>query len=480
MLQWITEIKPYDICPMAEKPYDRRGFFLVLILVFVSRIPFINVGFGSEEDAWGLIVTARHIAETGIYEVSRLPGHPVQEFIYAAISNRPAWVLNLITVFFSVIATGFFMLNLIMLGIRSWLPAGIAFAFTPVVFINSTNVMDYMWAQALVMAAFYFLLWKQPRWSGLMLGIATGCRITSLAMLLPFCYWIYDKEKKRQSFIGMTALISVAVITSLVVFYPVYSRYGIHFFDYTARIPAPFDKALFRATTGTWGVIGFIDLMALLTAGFIKRKQMGAKLFLKPFHKEIAVFSLMVIVIYSFSFIMLPHKAAFFIPVIPFVILLICILFPSQYIVAFSFSMVFSSFFISINQDSAERSATPSRWSIKTVILNRPVVIDFLHGPVIAEQSKRNNKMEFAQRTAEKIKRIENPAVIIAGFWYNDVMFPLEKLPGHIQMVYYEPEDSLKSWKEKGKEIYFLPEQDDYNDLCYKGRFTRKYAQPLP
>lgn len=465
---------------MAEKHYDKRGFFLVLLLVFVSRLPFINAGFGGEEDAWGLILTAKKIAATGHYEVSRLPGHPVQEFVYAALSNRPACELNLITAVFSVMATGFFMLNLIMMGIRTWLPAGIAFAFAPIVFINSSNVMDYMWTQALVMAAFYFLQWQQPRWSGLTLGIAAGCRITSMAMLLPFCYWIYDKEKKKESYIGMAAMLSTAVIVFLIVYYPVYSRYGLHFFDYTARVPAPIDKALFRSTIGTWGVIGFIDLMALFTAGFIRRKQIGADLSFKPFHKVIAVFSLIVIILYLTSFIMLPHKAAFFIPVIPFVIVLICILFPSRFITAFSFSMVLSSFFVSVNLDSDERAATPGAWSIKTSVMNRPVVIDLLRGPVIAEQSKRINKMDFANRTAEKIKLIENPAVIIAGFWYNDVMFPLDTLPAHLHMVYYEPEDSLKLWKEQGKEIYFLSEQDAYNDLCYKGRFTNQYAQPLP
>jgi hypothetical protein len=465
---------------MAEQHYDRRGFFLMLLLVFISRLPFLNAGYGGEEDAWGLILTAKKIATTGQYEVSRLPGHPVQEFIYAAVSNRPAWELNLITAVFSVLATGFFMLNLIMMGIRPWLPAGIAFAFVPVVFINSSNVMDYLWAQAFIMAAFYFLQWHQPRWCGLMLGIAAGCRITSIAMLLPFCYWIYDKEKKKQSFTGMAAMMAVAVVTFLIVYYPVYSRYGIQFFDYTARIPAPADKALFRATIGTWGVIGLMDLLALFTAGFIRRKQLGASLSGKPFQKKIVLFSLMVMAIYLFSFILLPHKAAFFIPVIPFLILLIGVLFPSHYITAFSFSMVLSSFFVSVNLDTVERAATPGAWSIKTTVMNRPVVIDFLRGPVIAEQSKRINKMDFASRTAEKIKQIEKPAVIIAGFWYNDVMVPLEKLPEAVRMVYYEPEDSLKLWKNQGKEIYFLSEQDAYNDLCYRGQFTQQYARPLP
>ncbi len=476
----ISRKDAYDICMMSSCKNFSRGFFLILMLVFLSRLPFIHAGYGGEEDAWGLALTARQIAASGQYEVSRLPGHPLQEFVYAAISHQPAWVFNLITAVFSVLATGFFIRILIALGIDSWLPAGIAFAFTPVVYINSCNAMDYLWTQALVLISLYLLQCGRPLWTGFFLGLASGCRITALAMLLPIAFLLFDKNHKRTSLTTLVGMVTVALVVFALLYSPAFMRYGFSFFDYTARIPAPVDKAVYRATIGTWGVIGFIDLLTLIIATGMFKK---SPLFFKENtyrNKKMIHFSWLVIILYLIAFLLLPQKAAFLIPIVPFVIVLICQLFPPRVITAFSFSIVLSSFFISINLASAERAATPSRWSISTTVAGRQVVIDFLRGPIMAEHSKRINKMSFARQTADKIVRLDHPAVIIAGFWYNDVMFPIDTLPSHVRMVYYMPEDSLKKWYEEGKTIYFLPEQDAYNDLCYQGRFTHRYARLLP
>ncbi|MCC6383790.1 MAG: hypothetical protein LC117_09535 [Bacteroidia bacterium] len=465
---------------MGQATFNRNGFLIILIVIFISRLPFVNAGFGGEEDAWGLALTAQRIATTGQYEVSRLPGHPVQELIYSALSNQPPVVHNTITALFSTIATGLFMLILLRLGISVWLPAGLAFAFTPVIYINSTNAMDYMWTQAVVLAGFYLLLYSRPGWCGVMTGIAAGCRITALAMLVPFAFWLLNPENKKKSVADISLMIVTAFVVSLLVYYPVYSTYGFAFFDYTARIPAPFDKAIYRATAGTWGVIGFLDLAALIAAGAYIRFRTKANFSVILKFKKIAGFSVLVIAIYTLSFTLLPHKAAFFIPVIPFVFILIGVMLPSRFITAFSFSMILSSFFVSINLDRPDRSATPSDWSLKTEFLGRPVVIDFLHGPVIAEHTKRLNKIEASKKMAAAVHHLKKPSVIIAGFWMNDVLYQSGRLPEQIQMVYYESEDSLQSWKHQGKEIYFLPEQDEFNDKCFKSVFTGKYAEPLP
>ena len=57
---------------------------LIAIIVIVSRVFFLDAGYGSEEDAWGVALTAKHIAQSGEYEASRLPGHPLQELFYAS------------------------------------------------------------------------------------------------------------------------------------------------------------------------------------------------------------------------------------------------------------------------------------------------------------------------------------------------------------------------------------------------------------
>jgi hypothetical protein len=95
----------------AVKKGDQQWMILLLSLIFVSRLPFIFNGYGSEEDAWGLILVARNIDLTGVYEVSRMPGHPLQELFLSGMWNWPEWSLNLLTVMASTAGVYFFMLR---------------------------------------------------------------------------------------------------------------------------------------------------------------------------------------------------------------------------------------------------------------------------------------------------------------------------------------------------------------------------------
>src|ERR1035438_8979204 len=98
----------------TNKMKSTKAALLVLTaIIILSRIFFLNAGFGSEEDAWGVALTAKHIAQSGAYEASRLPGHPLQELFYASIINKTnALGMNGITAIFSVLACVYFYLIL--------------------------------------------------------------------------------------------------------------------------------------------------------------------------------------------------------------------------------------------------------------------------------------------------------------------------------------------------------------------------------
>ena len=133
--------------------------FFLCVTVFISRLPFLSAGFGSEEDAWLLPLTAKSIALNGSYEMSRAPGHPLQELLYALMYNNglSAFATNLISAIASVIAAVFFALALQNLNFKHYLFAAFAFAFTPAIFIASTYTIDYIPAIAFVMGSFYFI-----------------------------------------------------------------------------------------------------------------------------------------------------------------------------------------------------------------------------------------------------------------------------------------------------------------------------------
>jgi len=212
--------------------FSRRNLFFAF-LILLTRIPFIFSGFGTDEDSWGLALTALNIHDTHQYEVSRFPGFPVHEIISALFISGGAVTLNLLTAVMSVIAIFFFVCFLQEQRFRYPYLAGVVFAFTPVVFIHSTDTIDYMWAMAFMMLSFWLIAKNRLMFSALMLAAATGCRITSLAMLMPFCVLLIDSDKiTRGNFSRIIRYMLVAIGASVIIYLPVIIKYGSTFFTF--------------------------------------------------------------------------------------------------------------------------------------------------------------------------------------------------------------------------------------------------------
>jgi dolichyl-phosphate-mannose-protein mannosyltransferase len=474
-----------QLAPDSEKKEKLNQWFILLI-IFLSRIPFLNYGYGAEEDAWGLAVTAKNIARTGSYEASRFPGHPVQEFIYSLLWNKGAFVFNLLTAIISTAGIGFFISSFRKLNLPHAVTAGVILAFTPVIYLNSTNAMDYMWALSFILISFYFLLparippeKKYPLLSGIFIGLAAGCRITSGAILLPFAFWLFDKKDLKPSLKEISKLTLSALLVSFLVYLPVLKRYGMEFLSYSDPFDATLSKALFKSTIGVWGFIALTDILTVLII-FIRKKRNLVKIILRNEQKKkLAILCFFVLALYTTAYALEPHKAAYLVPVIPFVIILFTIFFGRIYFIAFSFSVILSSFFIGINLNDGLRGSNPSSWSYDFRAAGQNVSFDFLRGPVIADLHKRKNKMEFSENIVENLKTITKKTVIISGFWMNDILAKTDSLPSTVLLVYYRDEKFLKAKQQEGYEIYYLPEQEYYNDLCFKKTFTKNFAKPF-
>ena len=160
-------------------------FILVTLIVFLSRLPFLLPGYGIDPDGWGVVYAARQFASTGEYQVSRFPGSPMQELITSLIWEEGPLMLNGLTSLISGFSAAFLALSMRRLGYQKPILASLSFALTPVVFINSVNTMDYMWAMAFILGSLYLLLIDKITFGSLFLGIAIGCRLTSVIVLLP-------------------------------------------------------------------------------------------------------------------------------------------------------------------------------------------------------------------------------------------------------------------------------------------------------
>src|SRR6185437_11799245 len=122
---------------------------------------------------------------------SRLPGYPIPELSYAALVNGGWIATNALTVFVSLVGVWFFarIVHELEMPNPALLVAG--FAFTPLLWINSMNTMDYTWALTFILGSYYFLLLDNDLAAGIFLGLAVGSRLPSAAMLVPFVAYMW-------------------------------------------------------------------------------------------------------------------------------------------------------------------------------------------------------------------------------------------------------------------------------------------------
>ncbi len=296
---------------------------LLALVVFVSRIPFLDAGYGTDPDAWRVASAARTIATTGQYVASRLPGYPIQELAYALLWPAGPLAFNALTAFFSALAAAFFALALHRLGCKDGALASLALAFTPVVFVNSTNSMDYIWALAFLMGSLHAVLAGRPLIAGLLLGLAIGCRITSGAMLIPFSLLFWQRERTPDSLARIATFVLPACFAGALSFVPVFASYGMSFWTfYESTYPAP-STIISLGFMRVWGQVGAVILLiALMTLVFRQSKHRNDRSIgaLSWLHRVACVVA---IAFYGIAFARLPVEPGYLIPMIPFALILL-------------------------------------------------------------------------------------------------------------------------------------------------------------
>jgi hypothetical protein len=67
----------------------------------------MGAGYGEHADNWRIALAARHIAETGVYEASRFPGYPIQEYVCSWFWKTGPFGFNLLDALFCTAAALF-------------------------------------------------------------------------------------------------------------------------------------------------------------------------------------------------------------------------------------------------------------------------------------------------------------------------------------------------------------------------------------
>lgn len=298
----------------TEADLTRPLPFAVLGLVFfLVRAPLIDYGHGTDPDAWRVALTAHHLLDTGDYFPSRLPGNPLHELVITLLIPGGWIATNLGTAAVSLAGVYLFARIVKLHALPEPALLVTAFAFTPLLLINSVATMDYMWALTAILGAYYSQQTGRPIWAGISLGLAIGFRLQSFIVWLPLAYLMWRSGRTRQ----IAPMSTAAAGVSLLAFAPVLAVYGLEFLNYYDA-PVGYENVLRLLGKEALGIIGALAVLLGLLLSWRRLRN----LFRDLRNDALVGAWLLLIVLYFASFSRLPHEVAYLIPVFPFGLLL--------------------------------------------------------------------------------------------------------------------------------------------------------------
>jgi hypothetical protein len=258
-------------------------------------------------------------------------------------------------------------------------------------------------------------------------------------------------------------------------------EYGLSFFTYYEHFPIPgILKNVYKGIIGVWGLPGTAALIYGIILMLTRKENNSINGIQPEVKKGLVLVSTAVIVLYTVSFIRVPLKSAFMIPLIPFVVLLLSLMLNEKKMRSIGILIMVSSFLFGINLAEANRGSETSPLAITTTIGGQKIALDPLQGLLLADRSKRIQRTAFARQVLKQTRQLKHKNFIIAGWWLADLQY-LNKGSSETNVIYryYTDEPELKWYQAQGYQIYYLEDQWEYNDLRFGKSFTRQYAKEL-
>ena len=414
------------------------GPALLAATVAVSRVPFLTPGYGTDTDAWKLAHAARFIGTEGRYLVSRLPGYPIQELVSALVWKGGPLALNALSALFSVVATVLLFLAARRLGLRQAGLIGLAFAFTPAVYIGSVSAMDYLWAAAFLMGALVLALDGRAAVAGIALGLATGCRITSAMFLLPLAL-VFASRTPAPRLRRIVVLAATAAFIGAVCYLPAYLTYGIRFLSYydpqgPRRSVVEFLAGMFhpqpgvfapifvagQATVGVFGIlgaaaVGVCVLGALISVVRRKRDLPARDVAVEP---RLLWGLTLGVVLPLLLYLRLPADEGYLIPAVPFLLLVLAARSSYRLFLATCLLLIASPFVLGVDAVPPKKAVSPTRCSAlaREFRLGREImVLDPLRGQLLMDDAKRRRTMALVPVALEQLERQQPGDLLLAG-----------------------------------------------------------------
>lgn len=442
--------------PHPLRARELAGLALLLLAVFATRLPWLSAGYGIDPDCSRLITAVQHIARTGEYESSRGPAYPVHEYMVSTVVAGGPVFTNGLSALFGCVAVLFFALILRRLGVRAYLLLGLAFAFVPVIFVNCVSTIDYVPALAFSLASTYCLLRQWPVASGVFLGLAIGTRVTSGAMLLPLAIWGWLDNARDRRIRDALLLVIATLVTGFVAYLPAFLKYGTAFFAFVDwKVYPELDRVLMLGVKGVWGYSAgtvVTALLLLLVGGFLAYKSSKWHM-----HKHALVASGMVVVLYTIAFLRAPFEAGYLVPVVPFVLLGIVLLYPPRYQWVVAVALI-PAFLLAPGEHEVAKPAA-----------------------IIHDHRIRVKRHELTLRIIDRANQLPPGSVVVVAWELPQLLIYLEarQQKQHPFVYFIRSEEEMFEHQRLGQSVYYLEGLDYHNLQTHGVDIVKLGARPL-
>jgi len=331
--------------------FDKILPFLILLIV-ISRIPFLSLGFGYDIDGWVVVNTAYFFNQTGQYIVSRGLGHPLFEFLIAGLLRLnsseiiPDWILTNSIVLIS------FLLSVILFYkiLKAWKIENpylliFTYSFMPVLWRNSTMTDDFLISLMFILLAQYLLINNRFIYSSIALSFACGTRFENSIIILPFILLLWLITKNRRLIISYLLIWGIIIAIFLMPYIANYGTFTYEQYKEVGELKSNFMMYFLKA--GYRGIYWFlgIDAAIFLIGGLLLKRLQIKKLSDKilALNPEY-IFSFSTVLVFILLFIKFPYKQEYLLPMIPSLFILLNFILGKKNFLIFSLICILNGF----------------------------------------------------------------------------------------------------------------------------------------
>jgi len=445
-MSWRERLRGLADVDWSTRPY----LYWMIFLTAASRFPFLNMGFGWDDDAWLVALRAFDLRHIGVYLPSRFPGYPLYEYANSGLIDMGWVATNGATLVFSVVAVLVFALVLKEMKFKNKGLLVLCFAFLPVLWKNGAITMDYMWALSFVLLSWLMTLRKTYWAAGIMMGLAIGTRLSSVIMLFPFAYLLWTLRPRMAEVVKYYA--AVIAIPALL-FLPLYMEYGLGFLTYAdIQISALAIPVRIARVTGALPLLFVVAVCALrwrtVLSGLKARDRTN-------------VFLGIVILVNALLFVKLPLEPEYWILATPFALLLFARL-ANRRVLAVLLVLFLSAAIVSpdVTLDSKDHLA----FNYDGIVLG-----EWLDRAEQLERAEKIMSLDIPNHSAMILGRY---AMVLAYLddnlscepdrrvmWENGQIFDYQK---DIVIAYRLNLSEVQGFQADGRTVYYLPEWEEY------------------